>query len=489
MKLTQLISPLRVLEFIGNPDIEISSLCFDSRKARPGSLFVALKGVQSDGHDFIGQAIAAGAVCIVSERDNTWPEAQAFVKVADSAEALGLLATEWHRHPARHMQVIGVTGTNGKTTVTDLLHRLFMLTGHPAGLIGTVENRIGDQRLPSQFTTPDPLALQALLAQMRDSGCRYVFMEVSSHALAQRRVAGIPFAGAAFTNLTHDHLDYHGSFDRYRDAKKLLFDGLDKSAFALINADDRNGRFMLQNCKAKPYAYALKNPADFKVKIIENTLQGLCLHIDGRQMHSRLVGDFNALNIAAVYGIATLCGIPSDTALTALSSLDSPDGRFDLIYHPTKNNCVAVIDYAHTPDALEKVLETLHKTKCKEGRIITVVGCGGDRDKAKRSLMARAAARLSAQVILTSDNPRSESPGDIIRDMEAGLEPAQRDAALSIESREQAIKTACTLAQPGDVVLIAGKGHEKYQEIMGVKHPFDDKEMVRRYFFTQTTAQ
>lgn len=489
MKLTQLISPLRVLEFRGNPDIEIGDLCFDSRKAKPGSLFVALKGVQSNGHDFIGQAIAAGAACIVSEQNDVWPEAQAFVKVADSAEALGLLAAEWHGHPARHMQIIGVTGTNGKTTVTDLLHRLFMLSGHPAGLIGTVENRIGGQRLPSQFTTPDPLALQALLTQMRDSGCRYVFMEVSSHALAQRRVAGIPFAGAAFTNLTHDHLDYHGSFDRYRDAKKLLFDGLDKSAFALINADDRNGRFMLQNCKAKPYAYALKSPAEFKVKIIENTLQGLTLHIDGRQMHSRLVGDFNALNIAAVYGIATICGIPSDTALTALSGLDSPDGRFDLIYHPTKHNCVAVIDYAHTPDALEKVLETLHKTKRKEGRIITVVGCGGNRDKAKRPLMARAAARLSAQIILTSDNPRSESPGDIIRDMEAGLEPKQRDATLSIESREQAIKTACTLAQPGDVVLIAGKGHEKYQEIMGVKHPFDDKEMARRYFFTQTTAR
>lgn len=314
-------------------------------------------------------------------------------------------------------------------------------------------------------------------------------MEVSSHALAQQRTAGIPFAGAAFTNLTHDHLDYHGNFENYRDAKKLLFDGLNKSAFALINADDRNGRFMLQNCKAKHYAYALKNPADFKVKIIENTLQGLSLQIDDKQVHCRLVGDFNALNLAAAYGIATLCGIPADTALTALSSLDSPEGRFDLIYHPTKNDCVAVIDYAHTPDALEKVLETLHKTKRKEGRIITVVGCGGDRDKTKRPIMARTAAKWSAQVILTSDNPRSESPEAIIRDMEAGLAPEQRARTLNIENREQAIKTACMLVQAGDVALIAGKGHEKYQEIRGVKHPFDDKEMARRYFFTQTTAR
>jgi len=479
-----------VREIHGDTGIGINNLRFDSRLVQAGDCFVAVRGATSDGHQFIDKAIENGAAAIVCEEmpglfdvsNESGIRNPEFVIVKDSAEALGLMAAAFYDYPSRELQVVGITGTNGKTTITTLLHQLYTALGYKAGLIGTVENRIGADITPSTHTTPDAVSLQQLLRRMADAGCAFVFMETSSHAIHQRRIAGVEFAGAVFTNLTHDHLDYHGTFANYRDAKKRLFDDLPKTAFALTNIDDRNGQFMVQNTTAKIRTYGLKKPADFKTKIIENDLNGLYLQLDHEAFHARLIGEFNASNLTAVYAAASLLGAEKMEFLTALSGLHGAEGRFEAIPHPAKPECIAIVDYAHTPDALEQVLETIGKLKKRQSKVITVVGCGGDRDKTKRPVMAKTAARLSDQLILTSDNPRTEDPNTILRDMEAGLEPDDLKKTLTIENREQAIKTACQFAAPGDVILVAGKGHEKYQEIKGVKYPFDDKAIIKQYF-------
>ena len=486
MRLNQLLHNVQLLDTPGDLAVEVGAIRFDSRQVQPGDVFVAVKGAQADGHQFIDIAIEKGAVAIVhssaavtSSDRRTKP---VLVRVTDSAEALGIMAANYYGRPSEQMQLVGVTGTNGKTTTVTLLHQLFSRLGYRCGLIGTVENRIGETVLSSTHTTPDAVRLQGLLRSMADAGCSHVFMEVSSHAVHQRRIAGAVFAGAAFTNLTHDHLDYHGSFAGYRDAKKKFFDDLTTNAFALTNVDDRNGEFLLQNTAADQYTYGLKKPADYKTKILENSLNGLYLQLDGEAVHARLIGEFNAYNLTATYAIARLLQASKLETLTALSDLRGAEGRFESVVHPTKPSCIGIVDYAHTPDALEKVLETIQKLKKKTSRVVTVVGCGGDRDKAKRPLMAQAAARWSDQVILTSDNPRTEEPAQILREMEAGLQGDDLRKSLTIENRDQAIKTAVRLAQAGDIVLVAGKGHEKYQDIQGVKHPFDDKEVLEKYF-------
>ena len=481
--LAELIRHLPALrETHGETGRSVGAIRFDSRQVKPGDCFVAVRGASSDGHQFIDKAIENGATAVVAESldGKSLPAGITSVLVGNSAEALGFLAATWYGFPSRELAVVAVTGTNGKTTTTTLLHQLFTALGHKAGLIGTVENRIGQAIVPSTHTTPDALSLQGLLRQMADAGCGQVFIETSSHAIDQHRIAGMEVAGAVFTNLTHDHLDYHGTFAGYRDAKKALFDGLPATAFALTNADDRNGLFMLQNTRAQLHTYGLKKPADFKTKIIENGLTGLYLQLDGEAFHARLIGEFNAYNLTAVYATARLLGTDKLETLTALSNLRGAEGRFDAIAHPSRPECIGIVDYAHTPDALEQVLETIAKLKKRHSKVITVVGCGGDRDKTKRPVMARTGARLSDQLILTSDNPRTEDPAAILRDMEAGLETPDLKKTLTIENREQAIKTACRLAQAGDVILVAGKGHEKYQDVQGVKYPFDDKEILIR---------
>lgn len=455
---------------------------FDSRLVQPGDVFVAVRGTQRDGHAFIPKVVEQGAAVVVGELENADCGNAVYVRVKDSAEALGLLAANQFDHPSKHLALVGVTGTNGKTTTVTLLHQLFTALGFRCGLIGTVENRIGAEVLPSSHTTPDAVAVQALLRKMADAGCSHVFMEASSHAIQQRRIAGAHFRGAVFTNLTHDHLDYHGTFANYRDAKKRLFDDLDQGSFALVNGDDKNGAFMLQNTRADKHTYALKTPADFKAKIIETSLIGMNLQLDGEQVHTRLIGAFNASNLTAAYGVARLLGIGKMEALTALSNVHGAEGRFEYLVHPVKTGSIGIVDYAHTPDALEKVIETIRQLKKPASKLITVVGCGGDRDKTKRPVMARVAARGSEQAILTSDNPRSEDPAAILREMQEGLTPEDENKTLVIQDREQAIKTACQLLGNGDVVLVAGKGHEKYQEINGVKHPFDDKAILAKYF-------
>lgn len=466
----------------GDATVNIQAVRFDSRAVQPGDLFVAVRGVAADGHLFIQKAIKNGAAAIVCESlpENT-PHPSSLILVKDSAEALGQIAANFFDNPSRQLTLVGVTGTNGKTTTATLLYQLFMALGYKTGLIGTVENRIGAAVVPSTHTTPDPVVLNELLADMAAAGCSHVFMEVSSHAVAQRRIAGLHFAGGVFTNLSHDHLDYHKTFAAYRDAKKRFFDDLPRTAFALTNADDKNGMVMLQNTAARKLTYALKHAANYKAKIIENSLTGLHLLLDGTEIHARLIGEFNALNLAAAYGVAVELGIPKMDALTALSNLPGAEGRFDYVTHPTKG-CIGIVDYAHTPDALEKVLETIQKLKKSASKVIAVTGAGGDRDKTKRPIMAQVCARLSNQLILTSDNPRTEDPAQILRDMEAGLSPEELKKTLTIENREQAIKTACRLAGPGDVILVAGKGHEKYQDIAGVKHPFDDKAVLQKWF-------
>lgn len=392
------------------------------------------------------------------------------------------MAANLYGHPSRALKLIGVTGTNGKTTTATLLWQLFTRLGYRCGLIGTVENRIGEDVLSSTHTTPDAVSIQALLRKMVDAGCSHVFMEVSSHAADQKRIAGLEFRGGVFTNLTHDHLDYHKTFAHYRDAKKKFFDILPKSAFALTNADDKNGAVMLQNTRAQRSSYSLKKSADFKAKILENSLSGLFLELDGQEMHARLIGEFNAYNLAAAYAVARLTenALDKTEIMVALSDLTGAEGRFDYVHHPVKPNCIGIVDYAHTPDALEKVLETIEKLKGKNIRVITVTGCGGDRDRTKRPIMAQVAARLSDQLIITSDNPRTEDPAQIIRDMEAGLDSDLLRKTLTIADREQAIKAAVQLAGEEAVILVAGKGHEKYQDIQGVKYPFDDKAMLAK---------
>ena len=469
---------MRLLQIIGSLEVSISSIQFDSRKVKSGDVFVAVKGSVTDGHQYLDSAIARGAsVVVVEELPNQLSEEVVYIKVENSADALGWMASTYYDHPSQKLKVVAVTGTNGKTTTATLLYELFLALGYKAGLLSTIENKVAGKILPATHTTPDAIALNALLAEMVAMGCDYAFMEASSHAIDQRRVAGTAFAGAIFTNLTHDHLDYHKTFQAYLEAKKRLFDDLPASSFALVNIDDKRGEIMLQNTKAQAYRYALKRMADFKAKIVENSLLGLHLELDGFEFHGRLIGEFNAYNLLSVYATAVLLGQDKMQVLTALSGLKAAEGRFDYI-HDRQKNIIGIVDYAHTPDALDKVLTTIHDLK-QGGNIITVVGCGGDRDKTKRPEMAAIACKWSNMVVFTSDNPRSETPEAILEDMSIGIPSSATQKVLVIVDRKQAIKTASKLAKSNDIILVAGKGHEKYQEIKGVKHPFDDKQVLQ----------
>jgi len=464
-------------EVIGSTNVAIENICIDSRLAKKFSLFIAVKGTLMDGHEYIGQAIKQGSLAIICEvLPETLTKDVNYIQVKNSRFAAGMIASNFYGNPSENLKLIGITGTNGKTTSATLLYELFMGLGYKVGLISTVRNLINGQEVVATHTTPDPISLNQLLAEMTEVGCEFCFMEVSSHALDQHRVAGLQFTGAIFTNITHDHLDYHGDFDHYIKSKKMLFDQLPKEAFALTNIDDRNGEVMVQNTKAKVISYGLKSMADRKAKILENNLTGLILNIDGQEVITRLIGSFNAYNILSVYGAAIELKEEKLQVLTTLSNLQSPDGRFQFV--KTQNNILGIVDYAHTPDALENVLSTIHELRTGNEKLITLVGCGGDRDKAKRPEMARIAAEGSDKVILTSDNPRSEDPQQIIEDMKAGLDPVSTRKAVSILDRSEAIRTACMLVLPGDIILVAGKGHEKYQEIQGDKHAFDDMEVL-----------
>jgi len=464
----------------GNREGEVIALHTDSRKVVPGSAFVAIRGTQTDGHAFIDQALTQGATLIVAETDApaTYPNVT-WVCVPNTAIALAEMAANFYQHPAKQLTIVGVTGTNGKTTVATLMYKLFQSLGHRCGLLSTVENRVGEEVIESTHTTPDAISLHRLLRQMVDAGCTHVFMEVSSHAIHQHRVHGLSFRGGIFTNITHDHLDYHGTFDAYREAKARLFrDHLSATAVAVVCVDDPAAE-MLQNTRARCYTFGLKSAADFKGRILENSLQGLHLRFEHQEFHARMIGAFNASNLLAVYGVARLLDLENTRLLQALSLLRGAEGRFDYTVQP-QTGIIGIVDYAHTPDAVEQVLETIRQLKKNTNRIITVIGCGGDRDKTKRPRMAKTAAQLSDQLVLTSDNPRSEDPQIILAEMEAGLDAEQLRKTLRVENREQAIKTAVRLANPGDIILVAGKGHEKYQEIQGVKHPFDDKAVLEK---------
>jgi UDP-N-acetylmuramoyl-L-alanyl-D-glutamate--2,6-diaminopimelate ligase len=461
---------------IGDMDREVSGVVFDSRKVGTSSVFVAITGTQVDGHEFIATALEKGATVIVCEKlPEMIMEGVTYVQVINSAKALGIIASNFYDNPSEKIKVVGVTGTNGKTTTVTLLHQLFVAMGYSTGLLSTVENKINEQIIPATHTTPDAVNVQVLLRQMVDQGCTHCFMEVSSHAIVQERIAGLKLTGAVFTNITHDHLDYHGTFDEYIKAKKKLFDELPKDAFALVNGDDRRGSVMLQNSKATHHTFALKSSADFKAKIISNTLEGLELDINNKLIWFRMIGAFNAYNLLGALGVAVLLGEEEDEVLRALSAIRGAKGRFDRI---SIGGIIAIVDYAHTPDALENVLKTINGVRTGNEQLITVVGCGGNRDKTKRPIMAKLAVSESNKVILTSDNPRFEDPMEILREMQAGVGPSEIRKTLTIEDRREAIKTAVMLSQKGDIILIAGKGHEDYQEIKGVKHHFDDAEVV-----------
>lgn len=481
--LSDILYKTRLEEIIGSTNVAISSVTFDSRKVKKDSLFIATRGTASDGHHYIEVAIENGAVAVVCEDlPETLNENITYVKVLDSSASLGYIACNFYDNPSEKLKLVGITGTNGKTTTVTLLFNLFRGLGYNVGLLSTVENKINTTVIPSTHTTPDALALNELLAKMVDDGCQYAFMEVSSHAIVQHRITGLKFTGAAFSNITHDHLDYHKTFEEYIKAKKMFFDHLQDDAFALTNKDDRNGLVMLQNTKAKKYSYGLKSIADFKCRVIENHLNGLLLNIDNQDVWVKLIGSFNAYNVLVVYAIALLLKQDKVQVLTTLSNLNSVEGRFQ--YIKSKNGIVAIVDYAHTPDALKNVLETIKDIRTGNEQVITLVGCGGDRDAAKRPIMAQIACEYSNKVILTSDNPRSENPEDILNQMQAGISPAEMKKTLRISDRKEAIKTAVAFAKEGDIILIAGKGHEKYQEISGVKHPFDDFEIVKENFKT-----
>lgn len=476
--LSFLLQNVAIEQTIGNTDspINITQVCTDSRVVKQGALFVALSGTQTDGHKFIDKAIEQGASSILCETlPNVLSPNLIYLQVANAALALGQIASAFYNHPSRQLKLVGVTGTNGKTTTATLLFNLFCELGYACGLISTVQYQINNTVYPSTHTTPDVIRFNELLAQMVDEGCDYAFAEVSSHAVVQQRIAGLHFAGGLFTNITHDHLDYHGTFDNYIKAKKGFFDQLPSTAFALTNADDKRGMVMLQNTKAKRYTYSLRTLADFKAKILENTFAGLMMQIDKHEFHAQLIGEFNAYNLLAVYSTAILLGMDKIETLTALSQLTAAEGRFDYLMHP-QTRVVAIVDYAHTPDALEKVLDTINHLRTHNEQVITVVGCGGDRDKTKRPIMARIAAEKSNRVILTSDNPRTEDPNAILADMQAGIVAVNK--VLTIANRQEAIRTAIALAQPNDIVLVAGKGHEKYQEINNIRYPFDDKAII-----------
>ena len=472
-------------EVVGSTQQPITTLTFDSRQVAPGSCFFAIRGTQVDGHKFIAQAIAQGASVVVCEElPADKPENVSFVRVSDSSLALGLMASAYYDHPSRKLKLVGITGTNGKTTTATLLYRIVRMLGHKAGLISTVVNLIESKEIAAHHTTPDPIEFNQLLSQMCEAGCDYCFMEVSSHAIVQHRVAGAEFAGAVFTNITHDHLDYHGTFAEYIKAKRALFDGLSASTFAITNADDRNGMVMVQNSKAQISTYGLRSMADVRVKIEENHFDGMLLKLDGVELWTRLVGRFNAYNVAAIYSTLRCLGFEQQQIMPPLSAVTAVAGRFE--YMKSANGVVAVVDYAHTPDALQNVLSTIGDIMDGKGRLITVVGCGGNRDRTKRPEMARIAAQMSGQLILTSDNPRFEDPQAIIDEMRQGLDADAMRHTLSIADRREAIRTACTLAQAGDVILVAGKGHEDYQEIQGQRHHFDDREVVGEAFEIST---
>jgi UDP-N-acetylmuramoyl-L-alanyl-D-glutamate--2,6-diaminopimelate ligase len=480
--LKDILNNVNTKEILGDTNIPVSNICIDSRKIISNSVFVAIKGTIVDGHQYIDTAIAQGARTIVCETiPSLKKEAVTYIRVKDSSIAVGELANTFYQYPSRDMVVVGVTGTNGKTTVTTLLYQLFTRLGYKCGLISTVQNFIGEKVEAATHTTPDALSIQALFAKMRDEECSYVFMEVSSHAIHQNRIQGIDFDGAVFTNITHDHLDYHKTFDEYIRVKKQLFDSLPATAFALSNIDDKRGAVMLQNTKALQYTYSLRLPSTIKGKVLENNLTGLVMDIDGHEAYLRMIGIFNAYNILAVYGVAKFLNQDSIEVLAALSTLNGAPGRFESLCSPM-DKILGIVDYAHTPDALLNVLATIQQLRKNDEQIITVVGCGGDRDKTKRPLMATVAVDKSNRTILTSDNPRSEDPEDILNEMEAELTFAQKRKVLRISDRREAIKTACSLANPGDIVLVAGKGHETYQEIKGVRHHFDDKEVLIEAF-------
>ena len=482
MKLSELLKSVSILQIVGPAETEITGVNIDSRKIEKGHLFVAIKGTQTDGHKFIAKAIELGATAILCEdMPEEKIESVSYLQVASTEDVVGQVATNFYDNPSKKLKLVGVTGTNGKTTIATLLYNMFRKFGHRCGLLSTVCNYIEDEAIAADHTTPDPIELNHLLHRMVEAGCEYAFMECSSHAIAQKRIGGLTFAGGIFTNLTRDHLDYHKTFENYRNAKKAFFDGLPKEAFAITNADDKNGSVMVQNCKANIKTYSIRQMADFRAHIIECHFEGMYLEINGREVGVQFIGKFNVSNLLAVYGAAVMLGKNPEDVLVVMSTLKSVAGRLEPIR--SKDGITAVVDYAHTPDALENVLNAIHEVlEGKEGHVITVCGAGGNRDKGKRPLMAQEAVKQSDRVIITSDNPRFEEPQDIINDMLAGLTPQQMKKVVSIVDRKEAIRTACMMAQKGDVILIAGKGHEDYQEIKGVKHHFDDREVVRDIF-------
>ena len=481
MKLIELLKHVKILNTVGDTGVEITGVNIDSRRIEAGHLFVAIPGTQTDGHKYIPKAIELGAAAILCEQ---MPEEQTdgvtYVVVESTESTVGMVATQFFGDPSRKLKLVGVTGTNGKTTIATLLYNMFRKFGHKCGLLSTVCNYIEGEPIPADHTTPDPIELNRLLAQMVEDGCEYAFMECSSHAIAQKRIGGLKFAGGLFTNLTRDHLDYHKTVENYRDAKKAFFDGLEKDAFAITNADDKNGLYMVQNTKAQVKTYSIRSMADFKAKIIECHFEGMYLDINGKEVGVQFIGKFNVSNLLAVYGAAIMLGKKAEDILVILSTLKSVSGRLEPIHAP--EGYTAIVDYAHTPDALENVLNTINEVLNGKGKVITVCGAGGNRDKGKRPIMAQTAAKLSDKVIITSDNPRFEEPQDIINDMLAGLDNKLMKKVVSIVDRKEAIRTASMMAEKGDVILIAGKGHEDYQEIKGVKHHFDDREVVREIF-------
>ena len=484
MTLKDLLSSMKPKAVIGNEDIDITGVNIDSRRIGKGHLFVAMVGTQVDGHQFISKAIAQGAAAILCERlPEETSEGVTYVQVDSTEDAVGKVATLFYGDPSRHLKPVGVTGTNGKTTIATLLYNMFRKMGHKCGLLSTVCNYIEDEAIPTEHTTPDPIELNALLSRMVEAGCEYAFMECSSHAIAQKRIGGLRFAGGIFTNLTRDHLDYHKTFENYRDAKKAFFDSLSKNAFAITNADDKNGLVMVQNCKAQVKTYSIRQMADYRARILECHFEGMYLEIDGNEVGVQFIGKFNVSNLLAVYGAARMLGKEPQDILVAMSTLHSVNGRLDPVRSP--EGYTAIVDYAHTPDALENVLNAIHEVLNGKGKVITVCGAGGNRDKGKRPLMAQEAVKQSDRVIITSDNPRFEEPQDIINDMLAGLNAQQMKKVISIADRKEAIRAACMMAGKGDVILVAGKGHENYQEIKGVKHHFDDKEVLRDIFMNQ----
>ena len=481
MKLKEILTSIHPVKITGNQDIEITGVDIDSRQVGSGHLFMAMRGTQTDGHAYIPAAIEKGAIAILCEElPAELNEEITYIQVTDSEDAVGKVATAFYGDPTSKMELVGVTGTNGKTTIATLLYNIFRYFGYKVGLISTVCNYIDDEAIPTEHTTPDPITLNRLLGRMADEGCKYAFMEVSSHSIAQKRISGLKFAGGIFTNLTRDHLDYHKTVENYLKAKKKFFDELPKSSFSLTNLDDKNGLVMTQNTKSKVYTYSLRSLSDFKGKVLESHFEGMLLDFNNHELAVQFIGRFNASNLLAVFGAAVLLGKKEEEALVALSTLHPVAGRFDAIRSP--QGYTAIVDYAHTPDALVNVLNAIHGVLEGKGKVITVVGAGGNRDKGKRPIMAKEAAKGSDRVIITSDNPRFEEPQDIINDMLAGLDNEDKKKTLSIADRKEAIRTACMLAEKGDVILVAGKGHENYQEIKGVKHHFDDKEVLKEIF-------